>query len=380
MEAVETKVAVQGPHDLRKSGVGVMWHSYFAPPSGYGLASRELVLALDGLRVDVRYAYIYGGDGQEPPCDDERVAPIRVRPKHLGFPQVVFAPGETFANNSGRYRIGYTMLEVDGVPADWVQLANLMDEVWVPSLFNVESFRSSGVKSPIWVMPLGIDQRVFNPQAKAYRTSAQFTFLSVFDWGERKAPNVLFRAFANEFAAHEDVLLLAKVTNRDASVNVHWEIERLKLPSGSAPICIMYNQQLPHRQLASLYRSADCFVLPTRGEGWCLPLLEAMACGLPAIATDWSAHRDFMNDDNAYPLRVKRLIPAKARCPYYDGFGWADPDEEHLRFLMRYVYEHREEANIKGLRAAAEVATRWTWEQAARRMVERIEQIASVSK
>lgn len=48
----------------------------------------------------------------------------------------------------------------------------------------------------------------------------------------------------------------------------------------------------------------DCFVLPTRGEGWGMPLLEAMAYGRPVIATDWSAHTDFMTEDVAYPLRV----------------------------------------------------------------------------
>lgn len=40
-------------------------------------------------------------------------------------------------------------------------------------------------------------------------------------------------------------------------------------------------------QMPSLYKSADCFVLPTHGEGWGLPTMEAMAMGLPTITTNW---------------------------------------------------------------------------------------------
>jgi hypothetical protein len=97
-----------------------------------------------------------------------------------------------------------------------------------------------------------------------------------------------------------------------------------------------------------------------------------MACGLPAIATNWSAQTEFMRDDICYPVRVARMIPAVAKCPYYAGFAWADPDEEHLAHLMRQVYEQREEASAVGRRAAEVVAREWTWEQAARRIVERL--------
>jgi hypothetical protein len=104
-----------------------------------------------------------------------------------------------------------------------------------------------------------------------------------------------------------------------------------------------------------------------------MPLMEAMACGLPSIATDWGAHTEFVHDGISYPLRVKGTIPAVAKCPYYTGFSWADPDPDHLAHLLRHVFENREEAAAKGRAAAAEMRERWTWGHAARRIVERVD-------
>src|SRR5207247_1086784 len=105
--------------------------------------------------------------------------------------------------------------------------------------------------------------------------------------------------------------LILKVDNRDPTVDVKKEIVALELPVDRPAIALLLNHQYPPHALAALYRSADCFVLPSRGEGWGMPLLEAMACGLPVIATDWSGPRDFLKEDWAYPLRVKRLVPAR---------------------------------------------------------------------
>src|SRR6202000_1130351 len=131
--------------------------------------------------------------------------------------------------------------------------------------------------------------------------------------------------------------------NRDPGLHLKEEIARLRLRSAGGRISYLFNYEFPHYQLGSLYRSVDAFASVSRGEGWNMPLMEAMACGVPAIATDWGAHQEFVHPGIAYPLRVRKLVPAVAKCPYYEGFRWAEPDAEHLRFLLRHVYENREE-------------------------------------
>ncbi len=352
----------------------IVWHSLVASPSGYATSSRELVIALDRCTIDVRLACIWGNDFTEPLTGDPRIDQLRARPKDTALPQVVYHQGDSFIKNSGRYRIGYTMIETDRLPDEWVYQANQMDEVWTPTHWGAEVFRASGVRRPVYVVPLGVNPDYFHPGITGHKPGNRFVFLSIFEWIERKAPDVLIRAYQKTFRRSDDVVLVLKIFNHDPTLDLARRIGEL-IRSDSPPIVVLPNQKIAAYQVGQLYRSADCFVLPTRGEGWGMPALEAMACGLPVISTDWSGQTEFLHAEVAYPLRIRGLIPAEARAPYYRGLRWADPDIDHLCELMRHVYDHPEEARTVGARAAAEVAARWTWANAAAKIVERLEAI-----
>ena len=354
------------------------WHSLFDFPSGYAISSQKIALALDRRSVELTYRYLYGPGTifpiPEPPMStDYMINIIRGRALVAGGIQVVYGQGDRLDANYGRYKIGFTMLETTRIPIEWVRQANKMAEVWVPSTFNVKTFQESGVKRPIHVIPLGVDPDYFNPEIVGYPLPDVFSFLSVFEWGERKAPELMLKAFNDEFRESEPVVLICKVLNSDPGVNLSNQIEGLRLRRLGGRIVFSVNEVVPTHQLGVLYRSADCFVSATRGEGWGMPILEAMACGLPVIATNWSAQCDFMRKDNAYPIEVEKLIPAEAKCPYYRGSEWAHPSYEHLRKQMRYVFEHRDEARATGLRAASEVHARWTWGHSAEKIIARLD-------
>jgi glycosyltransferase involved in cell wall biosynthesis len=291
---------------------------------------------------------------------------------------VVYAQGDVLDRNPGHVRVGYTMLEVDGFPDEWVRKANDMDEVWTPTEFNRIGLLNSGVTAPVHVMPLGVDPDRFHPGIRGFpNPRGEYVFLASLEWGERKAPEILLRAFSETFSAKEPVRLIAKISNTDPAIRIKETVRSLGLKSTGGRISYVLNRAFPYTQLGSLYRSADCFVSPSRGEGWGMPVLEAMACGLPTIATNWGGHTEFLGKNIAYPLRVSGLSPARAKCPYYRGFRWADPDEQHLRDLMRHVYENRDAARERGLRAARDVHARWTWDHAAKRILERIETLGN---
>ncbi len=359
------------------------WHSIVNFPSGYAVSAKNFMLQLDDLGVDVRYKYVYGKGTpfsvEEPEMSENyKINIIRQRKFIKKCTQVVYGQGDVFYKNDGNYKIGFTMLETTGIPKEWARQCNMMDEVWVPSQFNVETFCNSGVKVPIYVMPLGVDPDFFHPNIMGYKKHNKYTFLSVFEWGERKAPEVLLRAYSKAFTHKDNVVLICKVINNDGGLSVEEEIRKLNLPVEGPEIIIMHNTKFADYQMPTLYRSADCFVLPTRGEGWGMPILEAMACGLPTIATNWSSQVDFFNDKNGYPIDINGLVDAKAKCPYYEGFQWANPNEEHLVHQMRYVYEHQEEARLKGMTASEEVRQKWTWRRAAEKMIRRLDEINKI--
>jgi GT2 family glycosyltransferase len=359
----------------------VLWQSIMNFPTGYAMSCREILRALDRQGVRAAYEYIYGPGTPFPVAEPEGngdyvMNVIRGRPAKPDL-AVVYGQGDVFSKNRGRRRVGFTMLEVDGFPREWVRQANEMDEVWVPTRFNVEGFRASGLRRPIQTIPLGVDTNYFHPSVQAYpNPNGEYVFLSNFEWGERKEPWLLLKAFNDVFSAREPVRLVCKIINKDPAVRVREEIRKVELKEGGGKISFLFNREFPYYQLGSFYRSADCYISAGRGEGWDMPLMEAMACSLPSIATDWGAHTEFVHAGNAYPLRSRRTIPAVAKCPYYEGFRWADPDPEHLRYLLRHVYDNREDARRIGAAAAHEIAEKWSWERSAARIAERLEALA----
>ncbi len=125
---------------------------------------------------------------------------------------------------------------------------------------------------------------------------------------------------------------------------------------------------LPAELMPRLYAACDCLVHPYRGEGFGLPIAEAIACGLPVIVPDYGTCLDFCDPSAAY------LVPAiEVRLPdrrvgdmeTVDRIQWADVDREALARAMRAVVEQREQARQLGRRASAVIRRRFTWERAA---------------
>ncbi|MFQ5343348.1 MAG: tetratricopeptide repeat protein, partial [Anaerolineae bacterium] len=143
----------------------------------------------------------------------------------------------------------------------------------------------------------------------------------------------------------------------------------------NAPEIEYIDRMLNDEELAGLYTACDCLVHPYRGEGFGLPIAEAMSSGRPVIVTGHGAALDFCTPETAYliPAREVRL-PQKhiGDLETVDYPWWADPDREALQQLMRHVVTNPAEARAKGQAARAYIQANFTWDRAAEAVRQRI--------
>jgi glycosyltransferase involved in cell wall biosynthesis len=132
----------------------------------------------------------------------------------------------------------------------------------------------------------------------------------------------------------------------------------------------------PREEVMKLFEQADCFLFPTRGEGFGLPPLEAMATGLPTILADHSGMADFCDDRYNYPIRKNKVTPAFRYPKNWGKVGnWFEPDYEELKDLMLYVFDNQEEARTKGKEASDWVLKNWTMDNTADSIISELEKV-----
>src|SRR4030095_7070277 len=122
--------------------------------------------------------------------------------------------------------------------------------------------------------------------------------------------------------------------------------------------------------------ACDCLVHPYRGEGFALPVLEAMACALPVIVTEGGATDDFVDESTGFKIAAtKQVFGERSISGLITAADlWLlEPDLNALTDAMVYVYANRESARETGRRARAKVESGWTWKHAAEKAVRRLQ-------
>lgn len=259
--------------------------------------------------------------------------------------------------------IGYTMFEGNTVPKNWVNFCNMMDCVIVPSSFCKTIFSIAGINN-VQIVPLGVNKN-FHPNKKQ---NNRFVFLSIGTWVDRKGWDILLNAFVKEFDGHNDVILQIKTsdsTKCEKDLVCDYLGTLPKLPK--IAIC---NAKLNEDLIPKLYQQADCYVLPSYGEAFSLTYLEALACGIPVIATNYGGHLDYLDNTNCNLIDVEQMVQLTERTvkinQMYHGLSFAKPSESHLRKLMRNVYENRNQLKIdNGLKTVEN----YSWSSAAKKIV-----------
>eukprot|EP00521_Asterionellopsis_glacialis_P018455 CAMPEP_0195292718 /NCGR_PEP_ID=MMETSP0707-20130614/10694_1 /TAXON_ID=33640 /ORGANISM="Asterionellopsis glacialis, Strain CCMP134" /LENGTH=470 /DNA_ID=CAMNT_0040353257 /DNA_START=41 /DNA_END=1453 /DNA_ORIENTATION=- len=294
--------------------------------------------------------------------------------------------------------IGRTMFETDRLPNGWEERLNAVSEVWVPTHHHKEIFLKGGVTKPIVVVGQGIDSSItWNPSRvgpldwalvdpEGQCSKNDYKFLSVFKWEDRKGHDILLKAFFNVFSEPDSKACLVIVTSlyHDDATQVISDMERYWVEATKGKYGefsrkrtgkVILLSGLPTVDLVRLYKTVDACVLPSRGEGWGRPYMEAMSMGLPTIATNWSGPTEFVTDENGYLLPITGLVDANLDA--FPGHKWAEPDGDALEKIMVNMRDDPEKTMQKGSRARKDVLELWSNSAMALVVSEQLERLAT---
>jgi glycosyltransferase involved in cell wall biosynthesis len=233
----------------------------------------------------------------------------------------------------------------------WIRRINLLDQAWVYSNKECQDLKASGVKIPVYAIGGSIDNTKFQkeyPRIEAIKDSFNFYFIG--EVADRKNLDALLTAFHKEFHPNENVNLVLKINQASREV-LNKKIETLKaqlriyLKPELYKREIIISDHLPSEALYGLHQSCHCIVMPSCGEAFCRPVMDALGFGKPAIVTDNTGMNDYVGKDVGWviPSRIEPVRVEQSPLQYlYTGHEtWSSIDILKLAKAMREAYTNK---------------------------------------
>jgi glycosyltransferase involved in cell wall biosynthesis len=256
--------------------------------------------------------------------------------------------------------------ESETIPVEWQNSLNIsknkIKKLLCACDWNRDIFAKTGI--PATTIPYSVEfeqeyEEEYYEKIKEF-TKDTFVFSSVFQWSDRKGVDVLIKAFALEFATNSDVSLVLKTYMNKAIKGAQKnedEIFRQLIENINSRLLhlgqrfipkykiIIINELLTKKQLNSIYKASDAFILPTRGEGFCLPVAEAISYEKPAIVPNIGGHLGYMDRKESEPFLIdSRMEPCESMTnPIWSSLynDWVEPSLKSTREKIRMAYENK---------------------------------------
>ncbi|MBC6941294.1 MAG: glycosyltransferase [Xanthomonadales bacterium] len=303
----------------------VLWQGSSRTPRAVAHLTRALLRRLDarGLRMSHEPLRSEVPDAQDFRLD----LATRLRWPHPADAAIVCADGAHFARARARCRIGIGWTRWQGVDARWRAQADALDLLLVPDTFQRDTLLAAGVRTPMQVLPLGVDRDYCHPQVPGRDPAAQhFTFLARVEDLACDAPELLVAAFRAAFAPHEAVALhLHLVPGPQARA----AFERIAAAAGDDPrVGVLRHWSWPWHQRARFLRSGDAWVAVRRDGGYDPDAADALACGLQLIASDFGSN-GLLARAHGIAVATRRVRDPRS------GLDWVEPEPDALVAALR---------------------------------------------
>jgi glycosyltransferase involved in cell wall biosynthesis len=262
--------------------------------------------------------------------------------------------------------IGYTAgIETHMMSPAWFEPCQQMDKIITISefaknvitgtIFTDQQKNQHKVTTPVEVVHFPFVEALENSGIDL-ELPCHFNFLTINQWGPRKNMEFLISNFIDEFR-NEDVGLVIKTNIANDStldkLTVEQKIQSLVASKGDKKCKIhLVHGRLNESEMQGLYRhpKIKAFATATHGEGFGMPIFEAVCSELPVVATDWSGHLDFltMPDENGkdkkmfakVDFELKQIEPHHVWPGVMEAnSGWAFPTSTSLRAKLREAYK-----------------------------------------
>ncbi|MGV3759851.1 MAG: hypothetical protein ACO1PW_09980 [Actinomycetota bacterium] len=317
-------------------------HGY---PTGYGVAGFRLVEALLEAGVTVRWTPIDFSPTSPAFPDHRRGHPRLDHHRDLAGPVdvvVLHAIPEVLPAVLGGDLpvVCHTVWETDRLQDHWPDLLNRCAGVLVPTEWNAEVFRSSGVTVPIEVVPHVRDD-LAAPTDTSWLDDLgdRFVVYSIAAWEPRKTPWRSLEAYARAFDPDDDTVVYVLKSGRQHQApdarfqgpgsrhrDTSWALAMALRELGRTPPIVLDDRVLTDAQIRGLHRRGDCWLSLPHAEGWDLGAFDAATFGTPVITTGWGAPLEYLDPSASRLVPIEEVPVHVPPAPPDPTMRWAEPD------------------------------------------------------
>ncbi len=257
-----------------------------------------------------------------------------------------------------RYVIGVWSWELDTFPPAMHPAFGQVDEVWTISDFCASAIAEHS-PVPVHRIPVPVRDPLKGaaPDRLPPGPGEVTRFLFVFDYNsifERKNPLAAIKAFTTAFPDRTDVRLTIKTINGEKHPG---DSERLRMAAADDDRIELVERYLSGDEVAALFAEAHAYVSLHRSEGFGLTVAEAMAHGLPVVATDYGGTSEFLTAEVGWPVPCRLVPVGPGNEPYPRDAQWAEPDIAAAAAALREIADDPARALRRGAAAREHVLT-----------------------